>query len=107
MKLKDLNAEFVGAGGPGITNADGSTPERRSGVGVIMDCPCGECDEHRRLFVPFRNPIDGGPPMKYGALWERTGDTIESLTLSPSVNRLDGCRWHGWIRNGEAVECGS
>lgn len=35
--------------------------------------------------------------------WSREGDTIETLTLHPSIQRLDGCKWHGWIRNGEIV----
>lgn len=102
-KLIDLEAYFIGAGGPGVSNADGSEAEDRHGVGVAMNCPCG-CD--RGLFVPFANPLDGKP--QHGPQgWQRTGDTIETLTLSPSVLRKgpESCGWHGWIRNGEAVQC--
>lgn len=39
--------------------------------------------------------------------WEVSGTGFADLTLSPSVN-LDvpgatGCRWHGWIQNGEVT----
>ena len=99
MRISELNAQFVGAGGEGVFNADMTPAAKRTGVGVMMRCPCGKCD--RRLFVPFKNPIDGGAPIdptKPG--WTRTGDTIDTLTLSPSIHRMEGCRWHGFIENG-------
>lgn len=96
MKLVDLDARFIDSGD-------------RRGVGVLLHCPCGrppgEFDEHL-LYVPFDNPLDGLPrPEARG--WQRIGETIETLTLNPSVLRLDpdGCRWHGWIRDGEAISC--
>ena len=88
IPLTDLNAHFLGAGGPGITSKDGSPVPERRGVGVALDCPCGcgvEC------YVPFGT---------------RTGYTIETLTLRPSVLRSadkGGCGWHGYITNGQAV----
>jgi hypothetical protein len=108
--LTDLHAMFIGAGGEGVSRIgpDGERvpSPRREGVGVIMDCPCGcgTLDDGRGLFVPFSNPIDGGPRLERQG-WQRTGDTIETLTLHPSVLRADpgGCRWHGWIRGGAAV----
>lgn len=104
--LAELNAMFVGAGGTGVFNADGSPAEARVGVGVMMDCPCGECGDP--LYVPFANPIDGGPPLRGGGYgWQRNGETLERLTLSPSVLRAvekGGCGWHGFIREGKVVE---
>lgn len=84
MRLSELHAKFV---------TDGSLQR----VGVTMDCPCG-CEAP--LYVPFADPT-------VGCNWARTGDTIEMLTLNPSVNRVGGCagKWHGWIRDGEAVSC--
>lgn len=75
MKLSALNAHFIGAGGDGVFNSDG-------GVN--------------------RQVKDGLP---WG--WQRTGETLDTLTLSPSVQRGEPCpkRWHGYIRNGEAVPC--
>lgn len=62
------------------------------------------------MYVPFKNPLDGGPGCGGGnPEWERTGDTIETLTLRPSIQRKqingEGCTWHGYITNGEATAC--
>lgn len=105
--LKELNAQFIGAGGEGVTNADGSPVPERSGVGVVMDCPCG-CE--RQMYVPFKNPIDGGPALEVNRPnWYRVGETIETLTLTPSVLRIvingEGCGWHGFITDGHARTC--
>lgn len=72
------------------------------------------------LAILFANPIEGGPPhpvdsrsryelgldtwLRYhhfgGEHWQRTGDTFETLTLSPSIN-CDGWKhWHGHVSNG-------
>jgi hypothetical protein len=100
VRLTDLDPRFLGSGGEGVTINGQPAPER-TGVGVDLDCPCG-CG--RRLFVAFRNPLDGGPPIHPAASqWQREGDSFEALTLSPSIRRRDGCGWHGYIRNGEVV----
>jgi len=108
VPLTDLDARFIGAGGEGVFRADGSPAPLRTGVGVIFKCPCGkQHHEYDMVFVGFTNPLDGGPPIRDSApLWERTGDTIETLTLRPSILRTDpnGCGWHGYVTNGEAHE---
>lgn len=108
LKLTALNPTWASSGGAGVSrrNAAGEmepSPER-IGVGVMLDCPCGDQDEDHRLFVPFANPLDGAPSQEPRG-WQRTGDTFETLTLSPSVYRRKGCGWHGWIRNGEVISC--
>lgn len=103
MKLTDLSPYFVGAGGENIRNADGSPAPHREGVALGFDCPCG-CGQ--RCFIPFENPLDGGPATPTSSehpLWKRTGETFETLTLTPSIQRLDGCCWHGFITNGEII----
>lgn len=100
MKLTDLNPEWCGAGGDGVTQ-NGQPVPRREGVGVIFDCPCGGGE---RVFIGFKNPFDDEPPyVSGGHHWTRTGDTFDTLTLKPSIQRSDpkGCRWHGFITNGE------
>lgn len=89
---------------------DGSAngPERR-GTGIIFNCPIH--DEDCFAGVQFANPIDGGPPHDADGAptWRRTGETFETLTLSPSIRRLggaDGCEWHGFIRDGRFETCG-
>ena len=70
--LSELNARFYGSGS-------------RAGLGITFECPV---HHDHRLAVPFANPLDGGPgevePGK--PAWKRTGDTIQTLTLTPSVD---------------------
>lgn len=106
MKLVELNPMFVATGGPGVTSsATGEPVPKTEGVGVLFDCPCGNHAEDHRCYVPFSNPIGPGPYTGPKG-WERTGETFETLTLSPSIlRRADwgGCGWHGFIRNGEVI----
>lgn len=71
-------------------------------AGLCCDCPCG-CEY--RMAIPFRNPIGDGPLNEKG--WMRTGEDFDSLTLTPSIQRLGPCPslWHGWITNGEIITC--
>jgi hypothetical protein len=103
VKLTDLAPSFVGSGGEGVTAAQGNPVPRREGIGISFDCPCGSCGFP--LFVAFANPLDGGTPFHEKPVWQRTGDTFETLTLTPSILRSKekgGCGWHGYITNGEA-----
>lgn len=106
IPLADLEANFYGAGGSGITSSDGKPSTQRSGLGLIFDCPCG-CGSRRG--VPFTNPLDGGEPLRDaarggpGPTWKREGESLADLTLSPSLRDVGGCGWHGWIRDGMAV----
>jgi hypothetical protein len=104
MRLVDLNPTWYGAGGEGISNADGTPVPERRGVGIIFDCPCG-CGE--LCAIPFANALDGGPQYDQRQGWQREGDTFETLTLRPSILRTKppGCGWHGWITNGEVTSC--
>lgn len=109
MKLTDLNPRWCGAGGPGIFNRDPQTGNltpapKRDGVGLILSCPCGSTD-CQDAYIPFSNPLDGGPAVEVHApTWEREGDDFTNLTLRPSIQRMQGCRWHGWITNGEIIK---
>lgn len=105
-RLTELNPQWVGCGGDGIT-FQGQPVPRREKIGVSFDCPCG-CGT--LCFIGFENPVDGQGPhnLTPGAhLWTREGDDFEHLTLRPSIQRADpdGCRWHGFITNGEATTC--
>ena len=99
--LSELEAQIYSTGGPGITRNGQPVPERQ-GMGLMFDCPCG-CGNWNA--IPFSNPIDGGPPEAgEHPTWKRTGDTIENLTLSPSILRRKdwgGCGWHGFVENGK------
>lgn len=100
MKLTDLNPRWIGHGGEGYTvTATGEPVARTEKVGVICDCPCGCAVE---LFVPFETPIGPGP-LRHQWGWKRSGETFETLTLTPSVLRqgVGSCGWHGFITAGE------
>ena len=93
----ELNPRWLGAGGEGVSNADGTPAPERHGIAVGFDCPCGNGE---RVCIMLSNPLDGGPPIpKMHAYWERTGDTFETLKLTPSIQRADpnGCKWHGFV----------
>jgi len=119
MKLTELNPQWVGAGGEGIYNADGTKAQKRTGVGISFYCPCPDCTSKRignedhdfyyRVFVAFENPVDGGPAHdpRPNQQWKRVGEDFAALTLTPSIQRHrigeDGCTWHGYITNGEVI----
>ena len=105
MKLINLNPCFVSQGGAGITNAKTGEPvPEQKGVSIGFDCPCGKCGQ--RAYLPFANPISGGEYSAGGhPTWQRTGETFETLTLRPSIQRMGGCGWHGHLINGEFKSC--
>jgi hypothetical protein len=83
------------------------TEAGRHGMGINFECPhCGD----RRVGVWFANPIDGGPPAdpEHGpsARWQRTGDTFDALTLTPSIDSSAAGHWHGFVTKGEVTTCG-
>lgn len=107
MRLSDLGADFYDHGGEDVFDACGGPVPKRRGVGVMLHCPCG-CDQ--LLAVAFKNPLDGGGPVCSPGepLWDRAGDTIETLTLRPSILRSKskgGCGWHGFITAGGVRSC--
>lgn len=75
-----------------------------------------------RLAVQFANPI-GAPPKPLmrndekhyhvhelrtfdvppGFLWQREGETFETMTITPSVDASASGHWHGFVRNGETT----
>lgn len=80
----------------------------RHGMAVSFECPhCVQRERTtgdkrvQRLAVWFANPIDGLPPTDDAThLWQRTGDTFDTLTLSPSIDASSDGHWHGHIEDG-------
>lgn len=116
MRLVDLHPQFLSTGGEGVTDSmTGEAMPVTFGVGVVFDCPCGNSDEEHRCYVPFNNPLGPGPLSIAGHRgWHRTGDSFETLTLTPSIFRRSAecigavlaegqlpAGWHGCITNGE------
>lgn len=103
MRLTDLNPRWIGAGGEGVSDANGNPIPERHGVAIGFDCPCGS---DSRVCIMFNNPLDGkGPFDTTRDLWNRTGETFETLSITPSIQRRDCCRWHGFVTNGEIITC--
>lgn len=118
MKLAELDATFVHS-----YHARGfrrSANRHRFGAqGVLFQCPaCAQGKVRRRTHVEgahyvlvwFANPLGAPlvpPKAEPVSRWTAEGNGLDDLTLSPSVN-LDvgpnpGCRWHGWVRSGDAA----
>lgn len=123
MRLTDLDARFIGGwherGYSVLDSVEGAQ-------GVMFQCPlCAEAcepgEEDGRRFVHgahyiicwFRNPrnaprVPDDADPKPGR-WNFEGDTIDALTFTgpeaASVLLTSGCRWHGFVRNGETSTC--
>src|ERR1700732_2941497 len=63
--------------------------------GAVIRCPnCGVAGG-----VFFANSIPSGKNLcPQGANWQRTGDTFETMSLTPSV--LMHGHFHSWVKNG-------
>lgn len=76
----------------------------RHGQGLVFLCP--KCKDHY-LGVYFSNPVDGKPPYSRGGQvsiwWERHGDKFETLSITPSIQVIGCCAWHGHVTNGEIL----
>ena len=108
MRLVDLNPQWLSSGGAGVSDQEGNPVPRRDKVAIKFDCPCGsdECKKPwKRVCLTLSNPPDGGPPVssKMEHSWEMSGDSFENLTLKPSIQRVGGCEWHGWVTKGEVI----
>lgn len=63
------------------------------------------------IVVPFTPALDRSETPELRKPWKReSGDTFETLTLSPSIlfypSEHAGCAgWHGFLRNGNLETC--
>ena len=89
IPLDKLNPKWIGVLRP------------NSGEGVQFDCPV--CGPKHTLVAYFSNPLDGEPGAKgQNPVWERVGDTLDQLTIHPSINYP--CCFHGWIEQGKVFD---
>jgi hypothetical protein len=63
-------------------------------LGIMIRCP--NCK--MAFSAWFKNPIGGGEPGGR-VQWDRTGETLETLSLNPSFMFVGHC--HSWIKNGQ------
>lgn len=104
IKLAELNPRWTGYGSD-------QNPNNHIINGITFDCPHCRVQRLGVLFTPAIDKggwIAKGVVIYHGALeWNRTGDTFDTLTLSPSIDansRIDvPNHWHGFITNGEVT----
>lgn len=124
MKLRDLDAHFIGKW---TKNSYRRLPGIHRAQGVVFQCPkCAEGleqgeEDGRRFYRGahyiicwFRNPRGAKPvpddaDPKPGRWWAE-GTCIDDLSftlgdppIKNSVLLLGGCKWHGFVENGEAA----
>lgn len=90
MKLTDLEPKLYIA-----SHAPSNELSMETAGALEFRCPNG-CTDHD-VVVPFKPWQNNG--------WDRAGDTLETLTLRPSIQVVAHCRWHGFITNGEVTSC--
>jgi hypothetical protein len=103
MRLTELNPKFTSRGGPGITDKDGNPIPYQEGAGLLFNCPCS-CGRYHA--IDFDIAFDDTPVKHERHFWVRTGNTFNTLTLTPSLwSKIEngGCGWHGHITNGEVT----
>lgn len=105
MRLIDLEAEWVADYDPvDRSHRRDEALTISTAQGVMFECPL--CGRHS-ILAWFRDrdvPDDAEPGP---GRWTPTGTSLADLTLNPSIN-LDvgpdaGCKWHGWVRDGDAA----
>ena len=69
--------------------------------GLIAVCPCGCAQEAGVRFECSSYPEDKYPGVPK---WKWDG-SLDKPTLTPSIQKTIGCRWHGYLTNGVFVKC--
>lgn len=88
--LKELGAEFTTS----QWDEAAKRPEPHEKIGMIIPCPnCGMLGGVQFAGTEYQKRNPKGP------FWTRTGDTLETISLAPSV-RMVG-HFHSWVRNGK------
>lgn len=109
--LRELHARFISRYDPTQGSFHEQGELRAGAQGLLFECPLPTCDHS--IIVWFRDsnvPPEASPKPR----WVAQGDSIDNLTLSPSIN-LDvpyvddkgvshpsSCKWHGFITSGQA-----
>lgn len=116
MRLADLNPRWA-------LPPNWSWPDRPFYPTISFDCPCAKCrapacptcghaPDARRLAVSFYPPIDPtGVASTFASPWPDlghhhrrvSGETFDTLTLSPSIGFESIGHWHGHVTNGEVT----
>jgi hypothetical protein len=79
-----------------LVNLNLETDELAEAQGVQFTCP--KCGEHR-IVVMFESV----PTNVWEMLgrWKVAGNSMHDITILPSIQVVNGCRWHGYVKHGE------
>jgi len=69
---------------------------REGTFGMLFACPCGCGDVS---WIDFHDDVEPRHPS-----WEWDGNP-ESPTLNPSLHKIAGCGWHGFLHDGLFQPC--
>lgn len=103
MRLLDLDPRFLVVVEPGQRYRE--VDDIRIAQGVRFLCPAcfaangGEVGTHS-ILAWFRDRGVPNAEVPGPARWMVSGTSYADLTLSPSINIVHGCQWHGWVRDG-------
>lgn len=68
-------------------------------AGIDFVCPCGCGDA---IWLPLR--LTNARANEERPEWQWDGNEA-APTLTPSIRRLERCRWHGYLTNGQWSSC--
>jgi len=113
VRLIDLDATFIA--GPAAGEGHRRVATMAEAQGLLFQCPaCAQGKERAELdgrrvavgahyvrvwFSSRGAPYDATPLPR----WLASGTNLDDLTLAPSIAISGGCRWHGYVRNGDAA----
>lgn len=100
--LAELSPEFV--------RWDGREPGDEHGPADAIRFLCPEGHEDCSHTIPFSPDLGGSArtsPQRNGAHWQRTGETFETLVLSPSIRCEGSCHFHGFVGGSSGQAPGS
>ena len=71
----------------------------KKGSNEVLMFVCPICKSGHMIMVVWKPPTIHTS----GAIWKKTGDNIENITIRPSINcdtEESTCKFHGWVKNG-------
>jgi len=106
LTLKELEGEFLKITGP---REHTRIQDIKEAQGIFFLCPkCfvtnGNSNVGTHGILIWFNNKNVPPEYTPTPRWDFTGTSLQDLTITPSILIKASCAWHGFIRNGEAVE---
>ena len=108
MKLRDLDAQLIQWTQSGAQVLIPHVNSLSDAHGVLFECPkCHGTGRDHSIICWFERRVPDSAAPKPGR-WVPQGTSLDDLSFVPgqhshSVLLLEGCRWHGFVKNGEAT----